>query len=515
MRLGEWARRRAARESSGTAIDDFLAGASTTDVVAKRGLPLAAAEGIRSFYELIDRGPRVCSGTSCRFAPGSNALCERLATLVGGEMAQVRCLGHCYAAPAFMSGKRVFAHGVEIAPEAWIESWGEGAELHEDVVAIPRRSLAPTPVILRNLVHAEPAQHAAWDVRGRLHEYQLPQGSEILDAIERTRLRGRGGAAFPTAAKWRAARDTAARERCVVANGDEGDPGSYVDRLLLEEDPHAVLAGVVACARTIGAGRAYIYIRAEYPRAREVVERAVRSAHSAGCLEGIDVQVTSGAGSYVCGEETALLNSMEGLRGAPRIKPPYPAESGLWGMPTVVQNIETLAAVPWIARTGRPAGTKVVCVAGAVARPCAVEMELGTTLRRVFVEGAGGPASDRGWKMALVGGPLGRVLPEHLFDAPLDYDALPGFGHGGVVVFDHSVTVRALAEHLFEFGRAESCGSCAPCRIGTARLADLRDRASLERLLETLELGSLCGFGPGVARPIRDLLQHFGEEVFP
>jgi NADH:ubiquinone oxidoreductase subunit F (NADH-binding) len=361
--------------------------------------------------------------------------------------------------------------------------------------------------VLRHLVRG--AAPAGWG------DYDLPGGDAILRALEAARLRGRGGASYPTAAKWRAARDTPAAERYVVANGDEGDPGSYVDRLLLEEDPHAVLAGMLACARVIGARRGVVYVRAEYPLARARVARAIEEARAAGRLgQELDVDVISGAGSYVCGEETALLRSIEGRRGEPRPKPPFPAQAGLFGRPTVVQNVETLAIVPWVARHGRPTGTKAVCLSGAVARPCVVEVPLGMPLRRVLHQAGGGPAREDGWRMALVGGPLGRVVPEHLFDTPLSYEALPGLGHAGVVVLDERVSPRALAEHLFAFARAESCGTCTPCRAGTARLAGIRDASAMRRLLETLEAGSLCGFGQGVPRPIRDLLEHFGDEVF-
>jgi NADH:ubiquinone oxidoreductase subunit F (NADH-binding) len=371
---------------------------------------------------------------------------------------------------------------------------------------IPRSSLVDPPVVLRHLV---PDRRADWR-----EDYELPGADAILEAVRASGLRGRGGAAFPTAAKWQAARDTPADQRWVVANGDEGDPGSFVDRLLLEDDPHAVLAGMRACARAIGARHGMAYIRAEYPLAQARMREAVREARAAGLLgPDFDVEVTSGAGSYVCGEETALLNSIEGLRGEPRVKPPYPAQSGLHGKPTVVQNVETLAVVPWVVRNGRGAGTKAVSLAGALVRPGAVEVTLGTPLREVLERGAGGAPPGRRWKMALVGGPMGRVVPARDFDVPLSYEALPGMGHAGVVVLDDTVTPRALAEHLFAFARSESCGSCTPCRVGTERLAGLRERGALERLLETLEVGSLCGFGQGVPRPIRDLLAHYGDEV--
>jgi NADH:ubiquinone oxidoreductase subunit F (NADH-binding) len=368
--------------------------------------------------------------------------------------------------------------------------------------------LTPEPVILRHLVDGA-APDPDTEYRG------LPDPQTILEAVVESGLRGRGGAAFPTGAKWRTARDTPAFDRYVVANGDEGDPGSFVDRLLLEEDPHAVLAGMLACARAIGARRGVVFIRREYGQAQAVMRQAIQWAEGAGYLRDFQVRVVSGAGSYVAGEETALLRAIEGLRAEPTPKPPYPAVRGLEGLPTVVQNVETLAAVPWVVERKRRADTKVVCVTGAVSRPGAVEIALGTPLSDVLQRGCGGAAGGRTWKMALVGGPMGRVLPVSAFGTPLSFEALPGMGHAGVHVLDDRVSARALARHLFEFAAAESCGNCAPCRIGTAQLSSRQDRLQLERLLTTLELGSLCGFGQGVPRPIRDLLREFPEEMFP
>jgi NADH:ubiquinone oxidoreductase subunit F (NADH-binding) len=504
MILLEWARRCAEDRGGPNSLARLLAGESDEEVARATGLPRAVVAGVRSYYELLEPGARVCDGTACHFA-GGGALAARLG--LGAAAAGVRCLGHCYAAPAFVSGGRVFARPSGRTLESWVAGWGEGGEPREDLAPMPRASLADPPIVLRNLL---PGGH-----RTGLGEYRLPAGPEILAAIAAAGLRGRGGAAFPTAAKWQAARDTAAPERFVVANGDEGDPGSYVDRLLLEEDPHAVLAGMLACARVIDAMRGFVYVRAEYPRAQAVVREAIEAARAAGHLgQGFDVEVISGAGAYVCGEETALLRSIEGLRGESQVKPPYPTQRGLFGRPTVVQNVETLAMVPWIARTRRPGGTKALSLSGAVARPGVVEAPLGTPLRRVLEEAGGGAPAGRRWRMALIGGPMGCVLPASRFDAALSYEALPGLGHGGIVALDESVTPRALAEHLFAFAAAESCGACTPCRVGTARLAAMPDRARMERLLETLELGSLCGFGQGVPRPIRDLLEHFGDEVF-
>lgn len=513
LRMLEWARRHAGHGAGpGGVLADLVAGADEAAIAAARGMTPAAVAGVRTFYDQLGDATRACDGTACRFG-GGEALARRLA--LTGAVGTVRCLGLCYAAPSFQAGDRVFARPADLGLEAWLADTDEGGWPREVRRPIPRAALAETPIVLRNVL---PGREAAG-----LAEYELPEAEHILTALEASRLRGRGGAAFPTAAKWRAARDTTASRRFVIANGDEGDPGSFTDRLLLEEDPHAVLAGMLACARVIGAARGVVYIRAEYPRAQIVVREAIAAARAAGRLDAsFEIEVVSGAGSYVCGEETALLRSIEGLRGEPSPKPPFPSECGLFGLPTVVQNVETLAVVPWIARAPLDrvpgphpgSGTKAVSVSGAVARPGVVEVALGTPLATVLREGAGGPLLGRRWKLALVGGPMGRVLPAERFDTPLSYEALPGMGHAGVVVLDKTVRIRDLAEHLFEFARAESCGTCAPCRIGTARLRDMPDRGRLERLLDTLEMGSLCGFGQGVPRPLRDLLEHFGDEVF-
>jgi NADH:ubiquinone oxidoreductase subunit F (NADH-binding) len=470
MKVREWSQRRAAA----TPLWELLqtARALPVEEIARRsGLPSPQLEGVRSFYDYLHgaAGHRSCTGSACHFARAEPA-----------SGATAHCLGRCYEAPAT----------TESPPSR-----------------VPRRSLVDRPVVLRHLLEGsrpDPTRQYA----------SLPSGDEILAAVERAGLRGRGGAAFLTAQKWRVARETPAPDRYVVANGDEGDPGAYIDRLLLEEDPHSVLAGMLACSRAIGARRGIVFIRREYEGARVAMLRAIEQAEREGWLGPLRVVVVSGAGSYVAGEETALLRAIEGLRAEPHPKPPYPAEQGLTGLPTVVQNVETLAVVPWVVASGQRANTKVVCLSGAVTSPGAVEIALGTPLGDVLQNGGGGAAPGRRAKLALIGGPMGRVLPASRFDTPLSFDALPGLGHAGIVVLDESVSARALAQHLFAFARSESCGSCAPCRIGTAQLGRCGDRASLERLLDTLELGSLCAFGQSVPRPIRDLIEHFPEEIF-
>jgi formate dehydrogenase iron-sulfur subunit len=503
--LVQLARRKAVvRDDGATAIDDLKDGRSIDDTARRRGLPAVAVRGLQTFYDTLgvhDGGrPRPCVGTACAFAggrgPGSAAHISDTAppAPTSGHMSLhvVRCVGRCYEAPCALAVEDERAPGRPM----------------------PRRSLAQPSMVFRHLLGPRPSLREL---------YAVPEPDTILDILDAVDLRGRGGAAFRTADKWRAARaahgrplhDAHQAAKYVVANGDEGDPGSFVDRLLLEEDPHAVLAGLQACAIAIGATHAIVYVRAEYPWAASRVRTAIAEAEAAGVIvAGLHVVVHVGAGSYVCGEETALLRAIEGRRAEPSPKPPYPTEQGLFGRPTVVQNVETLAIIPELLRSRRRSSTKAFSLSGCVNEPGAVEAELGITLQQLIDDGAGGVRSGRTARMALIGGPMGRVVPASAFDTPLHYDTFPGLGHGGIVVLDDSVSARDLAVHLFAFAAAESCGSCTPCRVGTSLLHTRTDEAGLVRLLDTLEMGSLCGFGQGVPRPIRDLLQHFPDELW-
>jgi len=438
------------------------------ELAREQGLPSAHLRGVQTFYDALQvRGHAPCVGTACWLSHGATD-----ASHYG-----VHCRGQCYA------------------------------PLAEHPGPIPRRVFETEPVVLRHLLG--PSTESA------LADYALPDAETIMAAVERSELRGRGGAAYPTGKKWLAAKHTQAAERVVVANGDEGDPGAYVDRLIMEEAPHSLLAGMLACGRAIGARTGIVFVRAEYPRAKQTLEAAIAEARERGVLGSeFDVRVVQGAGSYVAGEETALLRAIEGLRAEPQPKPPYPAERGLWGLPTVVQNIETLSIVPWVVQHTRRPPNKALCLSGAVARPGVIEVELGTSLRRVLELAAGVSTQALPWKMALVGGPMGRVIAAQDFEVVLDYDTLPGLGHGGIVVMDESVSARRLFEHLVAFAVQESCGNCTPCRAGSAQLARRQSPSELERLLRTMELGSLCGFGQGVPRPIRDLIRCFPGEIF-
>ncbi|GIW73091.1 MAG: hypothetical protein KatS3mg102_2633 [Planctomycetota bacterium] len=506
------------------------------------GLPEAAVRGAISFYDELHAVPgtvRVCHGTSCWLAGA-----QELARAAGshGPWSPVYCLGYCDRSPAVLDRRRQV-----VAPASPAQAAALAAGALAPAAPLPAvRSLARTPILTARLGGeaarslAQARAEGAWQGLVRALG-QRP--AEVLALLERSGLRGRGGAAFPAAAKWRHAAQTGAPIRYVIANGDEGDPGSFCDRVLMEGDPHAVLEGMAICAYAVGARQGIVFIRSEYPRAIAVMEQAVDQARAAGLLGervlgtafDFEVSVFPGMGSYVCGEETALLNAIEGLRGEVRLRPPYPSTAGLYGRPTVVNNVETLAAVPWILRHGPEAfralgtaaspGTKLLSLNGGFARPGLLEVEFGVSLREIIERGGGGARPGSELAAILLGGPMGSVLgPEH-WDVPLCYEAMAGrgiqLGHGGLVALAAQADPRALLEHWLGFMQHESCGRCVPCRVGSRRALELvrrgplwSERAQLLRLLELMEQASLCGFGQLMPVPIRQLVQRFATRIF-
>jgi len=370
--------------------------------------------------------------------------------------------------------------------------------------------------------------------------------ARIVDEIRRSGLRGRGGAAFPAAIKWQTVGDAASEPKYVVCNADEGDSGTFADRLLLEADPFQLIEGMAIAARATGAHAGYVYLRSEYPRARDVFTKALAIARRANLLgrdalgHGLpfDIELRIGAGAYICGEETSLLESIEGKRALVRAKPPVPAVQGLFGKPTLVHNVLTLAAATTIlARggdsyaahgVGRSRGTATLQLGGNVRNGGLVELPFGTTLRRLLDDFGGGTRSGRPIRAVQVGGPLGAYLPPARFDLPIDYEAFAAdkamLGHGGVVVFDDTVDMSEQAEFALRFCAHESCGKCTPCRIGSVRGAELIARmradgataggvALLEDLCETMELGSLCQLGGLTPMPVRSILRDFRDDL--
>ena len=374
--------------------------------------------------------------------------------------------------------------------------------------------------------------HEGW--AGLRKALQL-DGAGIVAEITHSGLRGRGGAAFPAGIKWRTVLQTEARQKYIVCNADEGDSGTFADRMVMEGDPYMLIEGMTIAGLAVGATKGFIYLRSEYPHAFATLNEAIRVAEQAGIL-GDDVmgsgktfrlEARLGAGAYICGEETALLESLEGKRGVVRAKPPIPALQGLFGRPTLVNNVLSFAAVPWILAhgakayadygMGRSRGTMPVQLAGNVARGGLVELAFGVTLRQIVEDFGGGTRSSRPTRAVQVGGPLGAYFPATMLDLPLDYEALAAakgmLGHGGIVVFDDTVDMAAQARFAFDFCAVESCGKCTPCRIGAVRGRETMDRviagespaahlALVEDLCELMTDGSLCAMGGLTPLPV-------------
>lgn len=367
----------------------------------------------------------------------------------------------------------------------------------------------------------------------------------IVDEIKHSGLRGRGGAAFPAGIKWQTVLDTKAEQKYIVCNADEGDSGTFADRLLMEADPFQLIEGMTIAGLATGATQGFIYLRSEYPMAHEVMKAAIAGAYAAGYLGGdicgsgrrFDLEVRLGAGAYICGEETSLLDSLEGKRGLVRAKPPLPALVGLFGQPTVINNVLTVATAAAVLAdgaeayknlgTGRSLGTLPMQLAGNIKRGGLVELAFGATLRTLMEDFGGGTASGRPMKAVQVGGPLGAYMPESQWDTILDYEAFAAvgamLGHGGVVVFDESADMSAQARFAMEFCVVESCGKCTPCRIGSTRGVEVIDKIRanerrqehlvlLDELCETMEHGSLCAMGGLTPSPVRSAVKHFPED---
>ncbi len=367
---------------------------------------------------------------------------------------------------------------------------------------------------------------------------------EIIEEVKESGLRGRGGAGFPTGLKWEFTANEDADQKYVVCNGDEGDPGAFMDRSILEGDPHSVIEGMMIAGYAVGADQGYIYVRAEYPLAIRNLQKAVRDAESEGYLGenlfgtdfDFDVEVRVGAGAFVCGEETALLSSIEGKQGRPKYRPPYPATDGLWGQPTVINNVETFANVTpiilngseWFDQIGTEdsSGTKVFAVAGDVEETGLVEVPMGTTIEEM-IELAGGVAEGEDFKAVQIGGPAGGTIPEKYVDLPIDYDSLEEagtiMGSGGFIVLDKNNCMVDVARFFLDFTQEESCGKCPPCRLGSKRMLDLLDKMTqgeaepgdiekLEDLAHTVKDTSFCGLGQAAPNPVLSTLRFFREE---
>ncbi len=508
------------------------------EAAAASGLPEATVYGVATFYDDL-QGPRgarhvrACSGTACFAATAGRHISELGAGLGLGldevkadgsvSFGEVVCLGFCHSSPALIDGSTVIA-GADAVTALLAGSQTEAAE--PDWV-----SLLDEPVLTR-----------PGDWSGLERALRELEPEQLLAEVEAAEVRGRGGAGFPAGVKWRFTRAAAGAEKFIVANGDEGDPGSYIDKYLMERNPNLVLEGMALAGYAVGAEHGYILVRSEYPLSKPSLDAAIRQAHADGWLGSdicgsdfaFDITVVEGAGSYVVGEETALLACLQGLRGTVSARPPFPAQRGMLGMPTVVNNVETLANMPYIARRGaqayhdlspdsKTAGSKLVCFNERFNRPTVYEVPFGMSMRSLCDEVAGGLRDGHAVKALQIGGPLGGILPTGLLDTAFDFDELAAagcmVGHGSIVAFDETTDMRALTVHLLEFGAHESCGKCFPCRIGLRRAQEMFsaeapvDRRRFEELLEALELGSLCAHGSGMPAPLRSLLAHFPDEL--
>ena len=368
---------------------------------------------------------------------------------------------------------------------------------------------------------------------------------EVIQQVLKSGLRGRGGAGYPTGLKWTTVAKAGEERKFVICNADEGDPGAFMDRAVLESDPHRVLEGMALAAYAIGAQQGYIYVRAEYPLAVKHLKTAIRQAERLGLLGNsicgtrlnFHIDIRLGAGAFVCGEETALLASIEGKRGTPRPRPPYPAEDGLWGCPTLINNVETFANVPpiirkggeWFSRIGteKSKGTKVFALAGRVANTGLIEVPMGITLREIIYEIGGGIPEGKRFKAVQTGGPSGGCIPEQHLESPVDYESLAKIGSimgsGGMIVMDETSCMVDVARYFMEFCRSESCGKCVPCRAGTAQLYELLEKitqgtatagdlALVEELCDLVKNTSLCGLGQTAPNPVLSTLRYFREE---
>ena len=500
---------------------------------------------------------------SCGLAAGAEAVWRAVPAALTrlGVEADVRstgCLGICHREVV------VEVEDSEVGPCTYGDVTPDGVEAILAAQLIERRPLrdqlvrgphvpsavldAQDRVVLRNCGIVDPSSVDDYRSRGgfagleRAHR-MAPEA--VADLVERAGLRGRGGAGFSTGLKWRLAAASADPVRFVVCNADEGDPGAFMDRNLIESDPFSVLEGLSIAAWATGAQQGFVFVRFEYPLATQRIEAAIEAARVRGWLGhriagtnfSFDVKIRRGAGAFVCGEETALIASLEGQRGVPVLKPPYPTAQGYLGHPTVINNVETLSAVSWILGhgadafrrrgTARSPGTKVFCLAGDVRNGGMVEVDMGTSVRHVFEALGGGPPAGRRVKAVQIGGPSGGCLPAHSFDVPIDYEALAHtgtmMGSGGMVFLDDSRCMVDVARYFVRFMRDESCGKCTACREGTARMAEILDRIcsgrgkpsdldTLAALSGHVRHASICGLGKTAPNPVETTLRYFRDE---
>jgi len=520
-----------------------------------------------------DAAPRqilICFGGSC-LASGAKEVRDALAAVLKREglaeqvaLVGTGCMGPCVIGPVLMiTEDRTFYQGVkpEDAEEIVTEHLKAGRRVERLLVSDPSgQTPAPcresieffkrqTQIVLRNCGWVDPGRIEDTIARdGYAALAKILSGmkpDEVIAEMKASGLRGRGGAGFPTWLKWHLATQTPEGERYVLCNADEGDPGAFMDRSMLESDPFNAIEGMIIGGFAVGAQRGFIYIRAEYPLAIRRIQHAMELCHKYGILgENImnsgfafDIEIRLGAGAFVCGEETALIRSIEGERGQPRIRPPYPSQSGLWGKPTVINNAETFANIAaiinyggeWFNRLGteKSGGTKVFALAGKVRHTGLVEVPLGTTLREIVYDIGGGVPKDKKLKAIQTGGPAGGCIPAKWADLAVDFDTLTQagsiMGSGGMIVLDEDDCMVDIAKFYLSFSQDESCGKCTPCREGTTRILEILEKITggdgtvedldrLERLAKLVNRSSLCGLGRAAPNPVLSTLKHFRAE---
>ena len=523
--------------------------------------------------EVFDSGqPVIVVGTAtCGRAAGALDVLETIRTELANQgvnypVFEVGCLGHCYAEPLVVISKPgyppiCYGYVNTVIAERLVREFiiGDNPCLEFVLGALEENDLIPSfadfpraayekKVVLRNCGHIDPTDidhYITNDGYAGLASALQTSPEKIITEIKDSGLRGRGGAGYPTGEKWEKCRNAQGRSRYIICNADEGDPGAFMDRAILESDPHSVIEGLIIAAYAIGARYGYIYVRAEYPLAVERVRLALRQArkynllgrHILGSDFSFDIRLFEGSGAFVCGEETALIASLEGKAGMPRNRPPYPPSSGLYGKPTVVNNVKTLASVPpiivngaeWFAGIGttESKGTAVFALAGKIVNTGLVEVPMGTTLRQVIFDVGSGTPDGKQFKAVQIGGPSGGCLPESALDLPIDFDSLTGagamMGSGGMVVLDEDDCMVEIARYFLEFTQRESCGKCTFCRLGTkqmlALLSDITrgegtqaDINTLKTLAEDIQAGSLCGLGKTAPNPVLTTLRYFEDE---
>jgi NADH:ubiquinone oxidoreductase subunit F (NADH-binding)/(2Fe-2S) ferredoxin len=512
----------------------------------------------------------ICSGAAC-LSSGEEVVKNKLFELIKEKnlendvkIIETGCMGPCQYGPVMIvypDGSYYINLNEEKIEKVVNEHFIKGRPVKEFLWETPEarkkveeKKIIPffekqLKIVLSNCGNIDPENideyigTGGYEALGKVLTEMTPE--QVIDIVTKSGLRGRGGAGFPTGLKWKFARESKGDEKFVICNGDEGDPGAFMDRSVCEGDPHAVLEGMAIAGYAIGANKGYIYIRAEYPLAVKRLQIALKQAKKYGLIGknifetgfNFDIEIRIGAGAFVCGEETALIASIEGKRGQPRPKPPFPAQKGLWGKPTVINNVETLANIrhiilkgpEWFASFGteKSKGTKVFALSGKVKNTGLVEVPIGITLRELIFDIGGGIPNGKKFKAVQIGGPSGGCIPEEHLDTPIDYESLTSLGaimgSGGLIVLDEDNCMVSMAKFFLEFIVDESCGQCIPCRVGLKRMYNILDKITkgkgtmedlvmLEELAKTVKTTSLCGLGQTAPNPVLSTLRYFKDE---